>query len=214
MTPALISTAQTFYAALSRDNTKAWWDANRATYDDSLKPASLALLDDLAPEIEKMMGCPVTTKLFRPHRDVRFSKDKTPYKPHLHMMWQLQDPDARQSPVYFFGIGADYVTAGAGLMALDKPVLTDWRKFVDLDQSRISKIIAQVTTAGFALRPPALKRVPPPYDKDHGLEQLLRMKGVVASRDIGNTGDTRARLVASFEQLKPLNHLLLQVASA
>ena len=213
MSNALISTAQTFYTALSDNNNKQWWAQNRATYDEHLKPAALALLDEIAPKLAQITDTPVTPKLFRPHRDVRFSKDKTPYKAHLHMMWALDVP-ARQTPVFFFGIGTDYVTAGAGLMGFDKPVLEDWRKFVDLDTPRISRIIGAVEAKGFALRDPALKRVPSAYPADHPAARLLRMKGCVASKDIGTPTDMSRALLDAFKDLAPLVALLLQIAEA
>jgi len=213
MSNALISTAQTFYTALSDNNTKEWWAQNRATYDEHLKPAALALLDEIAPKLAHIADSPVACKLFRPHRDVRFSKDKTPYKAHLHMMWALDVP-ARQTPVFFFGIGTDYVTAGAGLMGFDKPVLEDWRKFVDLDTPRISRIIGAVEAKGFALRDPALKRVPSAYPADHPAARLLRMKGCVASKDIGTPTDMSRALLDAFKDLAPLVALLLQIAEA
>ena len=213
MSNTLISTAQTFYAALSDNNNKEWWAQNRVTYDDTLKPAALALLDDLAPKLAHITDTPVTPKLFRPHRDVRFSKDKTPYKTHLHMMWTLDVP-ARQAPVFFFGIGVDYVSAGTGIMVFDKPVLEDWRKFVDLDTTRVNQIIGAVEAQGFALRDPALKRVPSAYPADHPAARLLRMKGCVASKDIGTPADLSRTLLDAFEDLAPLAALLLQIAEA
>lgn len=211
--PDLIATAQSFYAALAQTNTKDWWQENRGTYDDVLKPGALALLDSLSEPLAALANCPVTTKLFRPHRDVRFSKDKSPYNTHLHMMWQLQTP-ARQSPVFFFGIGVDYVTAGAGIMGFDKPVLEDWRKFVDLDTNRVVGIIDGITQKGYALRAPELKRVPPAFAADHAAADLLKRKGLVASRDLGTPADVNAALMAAYTDLWPVNALLLQVAES
>ncbi len=214
MSDLLIATAQPFYSQLANNNTKAWWDEHRATYDNTLKPEALALLDRLAPKLSELIGEEVKTKLFRPHRDVRFSKDKTPYKPHLHMMWQVIDPTARQAPVYFLGIGVDYVTAGAGMMGFDKPVLEDWRKFIDLDRKRIGDIFDDLTHKDFVFRDPALKRVPSPFAPDHPLADYLRMKGCVASRDLGMPEDIELAVLRACKQLTPLNHLLLQIASA
>jgi len=213
MSENLIKTAQRFYADLAANNAKPWWDENRGTYDEQLKPAALALLDDLAPDIAAIAGEPVKPKLFRPHRDVRFSKDKTPYKTHLHMMWTY-DSGARQNPVFFFGIGIDYVTVGAGMMGFDKPVLEDWRKFVDLDTKRILRIMDGIADQGFSLREPALKRVPSAYVADHPAGHLLRMKGCVATTDIGDPTDLRRAILQGFKNVAPLNHLLLQIAEA
>ncbi len=64
-----------FYQGLEADNTKAYWTDHRAVYDRAVKAPLEGLLADLAPEFG-------TAKVFRPYRDVRFSKDKTPYKTH------------------------------------------------------------------------------------------------------------------------------------
>lgn len=207
----MITTAQAFYAQLRDNNTKAWWDEHRSTYDTVLKPGALALLDQLCPVLENLADCPVTPKLFRPHRDVRFSKDKTPYKDHLHMMWTTQTA-APQSPVFFYGIGVDYLTVGAGLMGFDKALLDDWRKMVDLDADRIAGIVTGVEAHGFTLREPALKRVPSPYPADHPMAHLLRMKGVVATRELVPGDDVFAALTEGFEQVSPLNDLLTSIA--
>ncbi len=209
----LIADAQGFYTQLNANNTKAWWQENRGTYDDNLKPNAQALLGALTDPLATLTDAPIKTKLFRPHRDVRFSKDKTPYNTHLHMMWQL-GTDAPQNPVFFFGIGLDYVTAGAGMMGFDKPVLTNWRKMLDLDTDRIVGIIGEFEDKGFTLREPALKRVPPPYPQDHAAGHLMRMKGATASRDLGADADLPDGVMTAFRDLWPFNDLLISIAEA
>ncbi len=210
---SLIANAQAFLQALNANNTRDWWQENKAAYDAQLKTPALGLLDELCGPVQNLTHAPVVPKLFRPHRDVRFSKDKTPYNTHLHMMWQITT-EAPQNPVFFFGIGLDYVTAGAGMMAFDKPVLGNWRKMVDLDTDRINGIIAAIETRGFALREPELKRVPQPYGQDHTAGRLLKMKGVVARRELTGNGPLAERLEDYFTSLSPLNDLLLSIAEA
>ena len=210
----LIPEARAFYAALDANNSRDWWQANRAHYDDVLKPGALALLGDLAGPLAALTGETITTKLFRPNRDVRFSKDKRPYNTHLHMMWQIES-DARQAPVFFFGIGLDYVTVGAGMMGFDKPVLEDWRKWVDLDTDRIAGIIAGVEAKGYTRRAPELARVPPAYGKDHPGADLLRHKGLTVSGEVPpGTSDLAGDIEKACADLWPVNALLLQVATA
>ena len=209
----LIANAQAFLHDLNANNTRDWWQENKAIYEDQLKNPALALMNEICAPLQKLTGVPVVPKLFRPHRDVRFSKDKTPYTTHLHMMWQVA-AEAPQNPVFFFGIGLDYVTTGAGMMGLDKQVLGNWRKMVDLDTDRITDIIARIEAQGFGLREPALKRVPSPYGADHPAARLLRMKGVVASRELTGIGPLPKRLVDSFASLCPLNDLLISIAEA
>ncbi len=209
----LITDARAFLGDLAANNSRDWWQDNKATYDDRLKAPALALLDKLTPPLAKLSGHAIKPKLFRPHRDVRFSKDKTPYNTHLHMMWQLEG-DAPQLPVFFFGIGLDYITTGAGMMGFDKPVLANWRKMLDLDTDRIMGIVTVVEDQGFALRDPALKRVPSPYDQDHPAGRLLRMKGVVAGKELAADGPLPDRIMDNFRTLWPLNEMLISIAEA
>ena len=209
----LIMDARQFLRALSANNTREWWQDNKGTYDAQLKKPALSLLYDLVTPLQDITGEQVTPKLFRPHRDVRFSKDKTPYNTHLHMMWQV-NAGAPQNPVFFFGIGLDYLTIGAGIMDFDKPVLTNWRKMIDLDTDRIIQITEDVTAKGYRFREPALKRVPPPFDKAHLAGDLLRMKGCVASRELAKTSQLHNPLVTAFAELWPLNALLISIAAA
>jgi uncharacterized protein (TIGR02453 family) len=206
---SLINDAQAFYPQLAKNNTRDWWADHRRTYDDRLEPGALALLDDLVAPLYALAGAPIKPKLFRPHRDVRFSKDKTPYNTHLHMMWQVQS-SAPQNPIFFFGIGTDYISAGAGLMGFEKPMLTNWRDMFDLDTDRMLGIFAGLEDAGFSFREPALKRVPPPYEKDHPVATFLRMKGIVASCEVAHD----APLLPIFTALWPLNELLISIAEA
>ena len=64
-----------FYEDLEADNTKSFWTAHKKIYDEAVR----APLEALCAELEKQYGA---AKLFRPYRDVRFAKDKTPYKNH------------------------------------------------------------------------------------------------------------------------------------
>lgn len=205
----LIPDARAFYRQLAQNNTKVWWDENRATYDTNLKPAALELISQVTDQLADLTGLPIKGKLFRPHRDVRFSKDKTPYKTHLHMLWTVQT-GARQDVAFFFGIGLDDVRAGGGIMGFDKPVLEDWRLFVDQDHKRILKITEGLKYEGFEFWEPALKRVPSAYNKDHPAGELLRMKGCVAFKDIAEITD----LNSAFKTVWPLNQLLIQIVEA
>ena len=124
----LPSDARTFLSELQTNTSRDWFLANKARYDDSLKAPALALLAALSDRLSALSGAEISTKLFRAHRDVRFSKDKSPYNLHLHMLWAPQG--AGTQPAYFFGIAQDYVTAGGGIMGFDKQQQADWRAFV------------------------------------------------------------------------------------
>ena len=213
MFDTLIKDAQGFVKRLAGNNTRDWFQAHKAKYDAKLRDPAKALLDEMSPRITEITGYAVTSKLFRANRDVRFSKDKTPYNTHLHMMWSLQS-GARQDPVLFFGINATEVTVGAGMMEFSKDVQADWRKMVDLDGGHIASKIASVTNNGYEVWKPKLKRVPAPFDKDHPHGDLLRQKGLVIAGHPDMSGDLPTRLNAAFTDLWPVADMLIGVAEA
>lgn len=208
----LITDARAFLRDLSQNNNRDWFQDHKAAYEARLRDPAKQLLEDLAPAVSEMTGHPVGTKLFRINRDVRFSKDKTPYNTHLHMMWSIQG-GARQNPVIFFGIGLDYVTVGAGLMGFDKPVLEDWRQLADGDPDYLRAALDPVLRKGYTLREPELKRVPKPFASDHAAADLLRHKSLVISGELGDDATLPADLLNGFRDLWPVADLLLTVAT-
>lgn len=203
----LVQDAQAFCATLATNNNKGWWDANKATYDAKLKRPALALLEAMTAPLKEVTGHDATPKLFRPYRDVRFSKDKTPYQTHLHMMWSL-DAGGRQDPVIFFGIDIDSVTFGGGVVSFDKEVLADWRKMIDLDGDRIGKILETAEAQGFGYYGEALKRVPPPFPKNHPQAEHLKRKGLVLTRPLASSGPLTDRITAGVGDLVPVLKML------
>ncbi|KHQ50492.1 MULTISPECIES: TIGR02453 family protein [Mameliella] len=172
----LLPDARAFLSELADNNDRDWFRDNKARYDSQLKRPSEKLLARISAWLGETRGTPPRTKLFRPHRDVRFSEDKTPYHTHLHMMWSL--PDGR---VWMLGISPDYATLGAGLMQFEPAQLDRWREAVASDRG--ADLAALVAEAGWRVDPPSLQRVPAPYPADHPREDMLRCKGYVAWRD-------------------------------
>lgn len=204
----LIPEARAFLSELAQNNTRDWFNDNKPRYEKQLKTPALHLLDQVAAKV----GDGVTTKLFRPQRDIRFSKDKTPYNTHLHMLWMMPGDGTR--PALFFGIGLDYVSVGGGIMGFDKSALTDWRAGVDGPLgAELSEAVQALTSAGFRLSDPELKRVPAPYDKDHARGDLLRRKSLTLWNDLSEpqfAAPTKA-ISETLNKLRPLFGTLSKV---
>jgi len=203
----LISDSRTFLTTLADNNSKDWFAENKATYETNLKSPALALLDTVAASLEKQTGQVPSTKLFRPHRDVRFSKDKTPYHLHLHMLWSTPPTG------YFFGIGRDYLSVGGGIMGLDKDKLTRWRAAVDSPEgAKIATALDDLQASGARIDMAELKRVPAPFDKDHPRAELLKRKSCTVWFDYDESDITKGGLVSqietAFQKLQPLTQLL------
>ncbi|MFZ5963694.1 DUF2461 domain-containing protein [Thalassococcus sp. BH17M4-6] len=200
----IIPAARAFLRDLSQNNSRDWFHDHKAQYDRVIKRPALSLLDALTPLLTDLSGMAVKPKLFRPHRDMRFSEDKTPYHTHMHLLWAC--PDGRG---WFFGLAEDYATAGAGIMVFDPDQLEVYREDVaGEDGAELQEILARI--AG-RMDPPALKRVPPPHPADHPRADLLRRKGLVVWRDdleSAAPNDPEVALRAAFTELAPLQEWL------
>lgn len=207
---ALIPEARAFLAELADNNSRDWFAAAKPRYEAQLRRPAMLLLEQVAQRIGPGTG----TKLFRPQRDLRFSKDKTPYHTHLHLLWTLPG-DARQRPGLFFGIAPDYVSAGGGLMAFDKAVLAGWRAAADgPDGADIGTLLESYRSRGLRIGAPELKRVPAPHPQDHPRAGLLRRKSLTAWRDAGTDelSDPPGFIEDTYNALRPLFALLDRIA--
>src|SRR3954469_16040521 len=139
------------------DNTKSFWDAHKSIWTESVKAPMTALTDALAPEFG-------TPKVFRPFRDVRFAKDKTPYKTN-------QGAFVATGPAcgWYVEIAARGVRTGAGFYDANAADLSRIRAAMadDLKGKQLQKILAKLTRAGFEVGGDRLKTAPRGYDADH-----------------------------------------------
>ncbi|WP_371168442.1 DUF2461 domain-containing protein [Aliiroseovarius sp. 2305UL8-7] len=170
----------TFLNELKANNTKDWFAANKPTYERHVKDAAASFCDDLAPRLAARYQTDVTSKVFRIHRDLRFSKDKTPYKTNVHVSFR----DSATGAAWMFGLQPDTLVVGFGLFAFDRNVLPRWRETVagaagDELQGALDKAVA----SGLRLSELDLKRVPAPYDAQHQNADLLKRKGLAVWRD-------------------------------
>ncbi|SFL23008.1 DUF2461 domain-containing protein [Shimia haliotis] len=207
----LVFETRAFLNELAENNTRDWFSANKARYDAELRIPAMGFLDTIGADLERAFEARPTAKLFRPQRDVRFSKDKTPYHLHLHMLWSTP-------PVgWFLGIGRDYLSVGGGIMGFDKAGLAAWRDAVDGPKGgELTEIIADLKAKGARIDEAELKRVPAPYDKTHPRGALLKRKSMtmwfdLSDQMVAEKGLERATLDA-FQHLIPLQLALRDIA--
>jgi uncharacterized protein (TIGR02453 family) len=185
-----------FYEDLENDNSKAFWTAHKHVYDESVK----APLEALSTELEKEFG---PAKIFRPYRDVRFSKDKTPYK-------TAQGAWFGESSCYLHVSAAGlFLAAGYWNTAPDQ--IDRMRRAVadDVAGAELERAVATVTKAKFEIDGHQLTRVPSGYEKDHPRAELLRYKTLTAHRDLGapawlSTPKAKTEIAKVWRSLAPL----------
>lgn len=169
-----------FLDELGANNTREWFAANKARYEQGIKAPAEAFGTAVCAELAAQTGLHHKSKLFRIYRDVRFSKDKTPYNAHLHLSFTPETGQAAP-PMWFFGLGAQRLSLGCGVFAFDKPQLAAFRERVaGADGTGLREILAELESRGVRFSEPDLKRIPPGFDKDHPNGDLLRRKGLSA----------------------------------
>ena len=164
-----------FYDDLEMDNTKSFWEANRAVYAEAVAAPMKALTTALEPEF----GAP---KVFRPYRDVRFAKDKTPYKTH-----QGAFVGVTSATGWYVELSARGIRTGAGFYDADPARLAAFRDAIVDDTSgpKLKRILAKIERTGFEVSGEQLKTAPRGYDKEHPRIDLLRHKQLFAGRELG-----------------------------
>jgi uncharacterized protein (TIGR02453 family) len=185
-----------FYEDLEADNTKSFWTAHKHVYEESVK----APLDALCAELEKNYG---PAKLFRPYRDVRFAKDKTPYKTHQGAWFGESGLYLQVSAAGLFVAGGYWQTSPAQVGRL--------RRAVDDDVAgpALERVLAGVRRKQCEIGGEQLTRVPGGFAKDHPRAELLRYKTLTARRDLGcpawlSTPKAKAEIVKAWRGLQPL----------
>ncbi len=205
--------AVTFLTDLKNNNNREWFNDHKSVYESEIKRPAALFMDAMMSGLETLTGCAHGSKLFRIHRDVRFSKDKTPYNAHLHISFT---PDLKlpSPPMWFFGLGTERLSLGCGVFAFDKAALQSFRdRIVGTEGGKIAQALTGIRKKGVRIGEPDLKRVPAGYPKDHPHEELLRYKGLSAwldheDRKLVTRPDVVAFCLTEFKKLKPVYDLL------
>ncbi len=151
-----------FYEGLEADNSKSYWTQHKAVYDEHVRGPMLALVAELTEEFG-------TAKLFRPYRDVRFAKDKTPYKDH---QGAVLHPSGEGPGAWYVEVSADGLRAAGGAWRLQPDQVERYRRAVDdgVQGPRLQEIADGLAAHGHrpgraapGAQPPRLRRRPPAH---------------------------------------------------
>lgn len=183
--PGLPADTPRYLADLAAHNNRDWFEAGRARYETAWKTAGLDLLAALAPHAEagqpRLEAVPaLNAGLKRINRDVRFSKDKSPYTPMLHLALSVAGDRAKHRGMHLV-IHPDHLSFGAGQHGLPPADLARFRARVADPAARAALLEAEAraAAAGSSWTAPDLKRAPAGLTGDPEWEHLLRRKSVI-----------------------------------
>jgi uncharacterized protein (TIGR02453 family) len=192
--------ALTFLSGLEKNNNKAWFTAHKSDYDEYLlEPLKFLVMGMGAAFSKKLPGLNYNPKIngsiFRIYRDVRFSKDKRPYKTNAGVFLWAGPAKKLACPGIYFHLEAKSVMLGSGIYMISKESLDRYRKHVSRKGAALAKAIAKAEKAGFEVGGERLKRVPSGFDPDHKYAELLKMKGLWVGKTYPSSKVTRGDLI-------------------
>ena len=172
-----------FFRQLAARQDRAWFKEHKDEYVALAEQPMKDLLDALQPALARQYKGFVLAppKHFRIYRDVRFSKDKSPFKTNIAAMIGLRGGEEEGAPAALYmhlGLN-DYAGAGHWMLPPDK--LARYRKLVASDQSgrELQKRVDALRKKGFKIETfDTTKRVPPGFPPDHPRAELLKKKGL------------------------------------
>ncbi|HYW32023.1 MAG TPA: DUF2461 domain-containing protein [Gemmatimonas sp.] len=191
--------AMTFLRGLAKNNRKEWFEEHRDDYEAAVKRPLASLVEEvdvrlaeIAPEI---VGSPKKS-VFRIHRDVRFSKDKSPYKTHAACWFFHRDAGrgvggdaAHGGAGFYFHIATTGSFCGGGIWMPPRPALQRIRQSLVDDQEGFEEIVlSRGFTRRFGPLDPEgmLTRMPRGFDESHPAAQWLKHQSFTAGAALGN----------------------------
>ena len=192
-----------FYEQLAADNTKTFWADNKHRYVEHVKTP----MTELAAELAEFGPF----HLFRPHNDLRFAKNKPPYKTHQGAYGELEGGSG-----YYVQFSAEGVMTGSGYYVMAKDQLQRFRELIDADLTgeELVGIVAAMRKLKFDVTAiDELKTTPRGYPKDHPRVELLRLKGCLAVKNFGapkwiHSKGAAKRISDTWEAARPLTEWL------
>lgn len=188
-----------FFEALKFHQDRAWFEENRGLYEADVVAPMAALVDDLTAAFAARkipLRGDGRRAMFRLNRDIRFSKDKSPYKTHAGAVL-TRSGDKKDPGLLYIHIDPTGCFAAAGFYRPEAPALAAFRKTMLASPPKAKTLLTKLDKAGLALGTfDQLTRVPRGFEalKDGPLDALVRMKSLVVQHDLPADAITRSGL--------------------
>jgi uncharacterized protein (TIGR02453 family) len=176
-----------FLHDLSLNNNREWFTDNKSRYEDFIVAPSLDFIDAIGgrmPKISEHITCipkRVGGSLFRIYRDVRFARDKRPYKTNIGIHFRHEQARNAHAPGYYLHIGTDECFLGGGMWRPDGEALHRIRSRIIEKPDQWNKILQSKNfRKHFELGGESLKRTPKGFPADHKFLDYLKRKDFIA----------------------------------
>ncbi len=179
-----------FCEELSRNNNRDWFQRNKLRYEHEVREPTLRFIADFAPRLRQISRyyvadpSPTGGSMMRIYRNLRFSRDKTPYKTNVAVAFGHRDASRFESPSFYFSLSHEEAFFGVGVWHPDPEAARKVRDAIAAHPSRWkSAINDRKFTARLTLIGDSLSRPPKGFDPAHPLIDDLKRKDFVAGTD-------------------------------
>lgn len=186
-----------FLKDLKANNDREWFADNKPRYEEHVKAPALRLIEDFGPELAKVSSHFKATprSLFRIYRDVRFSKDKRPYKTHAGVHFRHEAAKNAYAPGFYLHLEPGEVFLGLGIWHPQSAALRMIREHIVEDPAGWKRATrGKAFTEAFELTGDSLKRAPKAFDPEHPLIDDLKRKDFIGVRRLPQSFVTGADL--------------------
>lgn len=200
---------------LKQNNNREWFTENKSRFEKEQKEIK-SFFNGVKNELNKIDNIE-KLQIFRIYRDVRFSKDKTPYKTHFSAGYVRQKPFLRGG--YYLHIENNASFVGGGFWEPNKDDLLRIRKELAIDASELRDIVESADFKKYfgILEGDELKTAPRDFDKDHPNIDLIRKKQYLVTRRFTNkevlSPNFEEEVVATFKAMRPFFNYMSDVLS-
>ena len=207
-----------FFKDLKKNNSKQWFDKNRDTFDKQVMLESQLFIAEMGQKLQKIapdiVAIPKTDKsIFRIHRDVRFSKDKSPYKTHLALLFWEGPFKKMENSGFYFHLEPTKLFLGVGMHVFPKNLIHTYRESVvhpEYGQSFFKAIQKVEKSGSYKLGWKQFKKTPRGFDENHKNAEYLLYGGIGYQYeepvpDVIYTKDAVNYVYEKFKEMSPIH---------
>ena len=212
-----------FLKKLSKNNNREWFEKNRELFNSSFLEPAVQFVAEMEEKLSSVrpsiIAIPKTDKsIFRIHRDVRFSKDKQPYKTNMGLYFWEGKKKKMECSGFYFHLDNKSFGAGVGIYSFSKDMLADYRKLVydPSNGKELTGIIKKILKdKNFSLGGKNFKRVPKGFDPEYPYADLLLHNGLYFWYEGKNynalsNGKAVKTIFNAFKKMMPLHEWLVK----
>ena len=211
-----------FLKAIQKNNNKEWFEAHRDDYISYILEPSRAFVEEMGEYLQALVPTinaipKINQSLFRIYRDVRFSKDKTPIKSKIGVIFWQGTHIRMQSSCFYLHFSPQELLIASGIRTFDPDLLAAYREYIKVDVNRetLDAILTELKEKGYRIEVPGYKRLPKGFDKEISLEYLTRMKAVAVFHSLPASTISKKgfifELFKHYEQFLPLQQWLYEM---